>query len=417
MQNVLILSSVWLEPNSSAAGSRLLQLIKLFKTQNWRITYASTAVESDFAFDLSFIDVETIPIQINASNFDDFLLNRQPDIVIFDRFMIEEQFGWRVSEILPNTLRILDTEDLHCLRFARELALKTNKTFEEKALLKTDIAKREIASILRCDLSLIISKYEMSLLENVFKINLKLLHYIPFLLDEIRNTRFDEFPRFEERKHIYFVGNFFHKPNVDAVLYLKKEIWPILSKKLPNVELHIYGAYPNQKITQLHNEKERFLIKGRAKDINKISQQSKICLAPLRFGAGIKGKFIEAMQNGTPSVTTKIGSEAMHDNLDWSGAIANTINNIVNATVELYTNKTTWKKAQQNGATIINQCYNTKEHSDYLLQRIEDIKTHIEAHRLDNFYGAMLLHHTLKSTKYLSKWIEEKNKRIDDKNK
>lgn len=412
MQKVLIISSVWVEPNSSAAGSRMLQLIDFFKSQNWQINYTSTASKSDYAIDLSSLGVEISSISLNNSNFDDFITNLEPTIVLFDRFIVEEQFGWRVVENCPNAIRILDTEDLHCLRKTREIAIIENRSFKEIDLLKTEIAKREIASILRCDISLIISTYEIELLQNLFKINSELLHYVPFLLEELKTDFINQLPSFEEREHLYFVGNFLHKPNVDAALFLKNKIWEGLSKKLPNTEIHIYGAYATQQINELHNKKERFIIKGRIpkSKLPKVIQDSKICLAPLRFGAGIKGKFIEAMQNGTPSVTTNIGSEAMHQNLDWCGIIANKPNEIIEATYELYTDKNLWKKAQFNGINIINQVYPKKDHVNSLLQKIKVIQNNLVNHRLTNFMGEILQHHSFKSTKYLSKWIEAKNR-------
>ncbi len=406
---ILILSSVWVEPNSSAAGSRMLQLIEAFQTQNWHISYASTSAKSEFAFDLSILTIKSHTIELNNDNFNDFLLKINPNIIIFDRFIIEEQFGWRVAEILPNSLRILDTEDLHCLRKTREIAIKQKKEFSKNDLIKAAIAKREIASILRCDISLIISLYEIKLLTKLFKVDSKLLLYVPFLLDEINPNTIKKLPTFKDRENIYFIGNFLHQPNFDTVLYLKKEIWPTLSKKLPHVSLHIYGAYTSQKVNQLHNKKERFIIHGKINNANNAIQNSRICLAPIRFGAGLKGKFIEAMQNGTPSITTPIGAEAMYGDLDWCGRIATNSNDIINETVALYTTEILWKKAQQNGIEILNRLYNKKKYSKLLIHKINETQKNLEKHRMNNFFGALLHHHTLNSTKYLSKWIASKN--------
>ena len=311
--------------------------------------------------------------------------------------------------IIPNALRILDTEDLHCLRKARGIALKNKVTFQEIDILKTDIAKREIASILRCDLSLIISTYEMELLQNLFKIDENILFYLPFLLDNIKVNQRALLPRFSERNHFYFIGNFLHKPNYDAVLYLKTVIWPLISKNLPKAELHIYGAYPSQKVLQLNNAKERFIIKGKLDDIS-ILKNYKICLAPLRFGAGIKGKLLEAMQFGTPSITTTIGAESMHENLAWNGFIKNDPIDFSNAAVLLYNDEMAWYKFQKNGFKILNTIYDKNLFEDELIQKITEIHQNLSQHRVANFMGEMLHHHTLKSTKYLSKWIEEKNK-------
>ncbi|MFT6700143.1 MAG: hypothetical protein ACJAVD_001655, partial [Porticoccaceae bacterium] len=182
-QHVLIIGYVWVEPNSSAAGSRMLQLIEQFLKQNWKVTFASPAQKSKTAASLNSLGVDEISIELNNTSFDHFIKDLQPTIVLFDRFMMEEQFGWRVAENCPNAIRILDTEDLHFLRKTRHQQLKKVEEFTTDALLKSEDAKREIASILRCDVSLIISTFEMDLLKNIFKIDERILYYLPFLLD------------------------------------------------------------------------------------------------------------------------------------------------------------------------------------------------------------------------------------------
>ena len=184
MQKLLIIGTVWPEPKSSAAGSRMLQLINFFADTNFEIIFASVASESPFMFDLSEINVQTQAIEMNTDSFDLFIKNQNPSVVLFDRFITEEQFGWRVAENCPNSMRILDTEDLHCLRLARQFAIKENREFTNGDLF-SDVAKREIASIFRCDLSLIISEFEMNLLQNTFNVNADILHYLPFMLAEI----------------------------------------------------------------------------------------------------------------------------------------------------------------------------------------------------------------------------------------
>lgn len=409
-QNILIIGTVWPEPNSSAAGSRILQLIHLFLEQKWKITFASVASDSEHAFDVQALGVDKIKIDLNNKSFDEFVAKLQPSIVIFDRFMIEEQFGWRVAENSPDALRILDTIDLHCLRHARQSALKEKRVFVIEDLF-SDTAKREMASILRCDCSLIISDFEMKLLNDYFKIDSDLLHYIPFLLDKIEEKDKNEWPTFEERIHFVTIGNFIHEPNWNAVQYLKEELWPLIRKQLPSAELHIYGAYASQKVNELNNVKEGFLIKGRAEDAMQVVRKAKICLAPLRFGAGIKGKLVEAMQCGTPSVTTDVGAEGMHGEYNWNGIIANTPQEIADAAVKLYSNKVLWEKSQKNGIKIINNFYSKETHGAKFIWQILNLQKNLKQHRLKNFIGAMLMHHTISSTKYMSKWIEEKGKR------
>nr|WP_314898448.1 glycosyltransferase family 4 protein [uncultured Flavobacterium sp.] len=410
VQKLLIIGFVWPEPNSSAAGGRMMQLISLFKAQGFSITFVSPAQDSDFMVDLEKCGVDKKSIELNNSSFDVFIKELNPTVVLFDRFMMEEQFGWRVAENCPDALRLLDTEDLHCLRLARQKAFKEKRPFNVTDLFPEDVAKREIASILRCDLSLMISEFEMELLESAFKIDKALLHYLPFLLEPIDSTEIQELPSFEERKNFIFIGNFLHEPNWNAVQYLKETIWPLIKKQLPEAILHIYGAYPSQKVLQLHNNKEGFLIMGRAIDAQDVVKNSRVVLAPLRFGAGIKGKLLEAMQCGTPSVTTFIGSESMHDDLPWNGFVVDSVADFADAAVRLCQDKTIWLKAQQNGITIINQRYLKELFKDDFAKKVKMLQSDLQKHRLTNFMGAMLQHHTLNSTKYMSRWIEVKNK-------
>lgn len=409
-KKLLIIGFVWPEPNSSAAGGRMMQLISIFKENGFTITFASPALDSDFMVDLSEFGVEKKAIELNNSSFDAFIVELNPDVVLFDRFMIEEQFGWRVAENCPKAIRLLDTEDLHCLRTARQKAFKENRTFGLNDLLSEEVAKREIASILRCDLSFIISEFEMNVLKEVFKIDSDLLHYLPFLVYEMSDLDLLKLPLFAERENFVFIGNFFHEPNWNTVQYLKETIWPLIKKQFPEAVLEVYGAYPSQKVLQLHQPKNGFFIMGRAADANEVVKNSRVVLAPIRFGAGLKGKLLEAMQCGTPSVTTTIGSEAMHANLPWNGFISDDIEVFAKKAVELYQDENLWKQSQKNGVTIVNECYQLNKYSTVLIAKVNSLLQDSENHRLHNFMGSLLQHHTLRSTKYMAKWIEAKNK-------
>lgn len=410
LRKLLIIGFVWPEPNSSAAGGRMMQLISVFKATGFEITFASPAMDSDFMENLEAAGVCKKNIQLNSASFDEFLVALNPDVVLFDRFMIEEQFGWRVAENCPRAIRLLDTEDLHCLRTARQKAFKENRNFVNTDLLNEEVAKREIASILRCDLALIISKFEMELLQTVFKIDDSLLFYLPFLVKKMDEKSLLTLPSFEERNNFVFIGNFLHEPNWNTVQYLKETIWPLIKSQFPEAVLEVYGAYPSQKVLQLHQPKNGFLIKGRAVDAVEVVKKARIVLAPIRFGAGLKGKLLEAMQCGTPSVTTTIGAEAMHENLEWNGAILDHPEDFAKAACELYNDIVKWQEAQLNGLAIINDCYQTEQFSYDLIQVVVKLIEHPEEHRLKNFLGNLLQYHTLRSTKYMAKWIEAKNK-------
>ncbi len=408
-QKILFIGLVWPEPTSSAAGTRIIQLVKLFLANGDEVHFASAAAVGEFSFDLERIGVKTHAITLNDSAFDTWISKLSPSIVVFDRFMIEEQYGWRVNQECPNALRILDTEDLHFLRQARQIAVKADRVLHEDDLYN-DITKREIAAILRCDLSLIISEEEMKILQTQFKIDAAVLHYLPFLEKEITTSETENWLTFNERADFVFIGNFLHAPNWHTVQFLKTKIWPLLRKRLPQAKLHIYGAYISYKVLQLHNPNENFIIAGRAEDARATIAKHKVLLAPIQSGAGVKGKFIDAMQVGTPTVTTTIGAEAMKGNLNWNGAIADDVQDFVDQAATLYHDEHLWTIAQQNGIEIINQRYAKQRFEDVLISALNNLKADLIKHRQQNFLGEILNQQMLQSTKYMSLWIEEKNR-------
>ena len=410
---MLIIGLVWPEPTSSAAGTRMIQLINLFRSENYTITFACAASKSEHSFPLSDLGVEEVEIQLNDESFNTFVKSLAPDVVMFDRYMVEEQYGWRVSAECPNAIKVLDTEDLHFLRYARQEAVKKGIEFSNQ-MLYSDHAKREIASILRCDVSLMISKEEIDILIQQFNIHPSLLYYLPFLEQPIQEEKIESWKSFDERAHFMFIGNFIHEPNWNCVQYLKQVIWPVLRKELPKAELHIYGAYASQKVEQLHNPKERFFIKGRAVDAQRTMEQYKVLLAPIQYGAGVKGKFVDAMQSGTPNVTTPIGAEAMQKGLSWNGFVARNDDELISQAVTLYQNEEVWKFAQHNGIALLNQNYAMENYKEDFLAYFEAISKYLDLHRQQNFMGQILQHHYNQGTKYMSLWIEQKNKKSSE---
>lgn len=405
-QKILIIGFVWPEPKSSAAGSRMMQLIDLFQNRNFEIVFASTACNFEFSENLEKLGLQIKTIVLNESSFDEFISKLNPAFVLFDRFMVEEQFGWRVAQCCPNALRILDLEDLHFLRIARQNCVKENRKFQMDDLY-CESAKREIASIIRCDLTLVISDFEMKLLQKQFKIDQRILFYLPLFAQKYNG----KVPSFEDRNDFIFIGNFLHEPNWDAVKYLSKEIWPMIHEHIPQAKMKIYGAYATQKVLQLHQTKNNFLIEGRVEDVSKVLLRAKVLLAPLRFGAGIKGKLMGAMEYGLPSITTDIGREGMQFDESWNGFIENEVDAFAKAAIELFTDEEKWYVAQQNGYEIVNKKFQKGTFVDSFFDYVTSVRENLKYHRNKNFFGQILLHHTLSSTKYLSKWIEEKNKK------
>lgn len=400
-----------------------MQLIDCFLEHGWQITFASAASEGEHKADLAALGISEMPIELNNSSFDAFISALQPDVVLFDQFLMEEQFGWRVEKHAPDALRVLETCDLQSMRHSRHQILKEllkdgisadgygelfaapdARLFMRMAV--TDLAQRELASFYRCDLSLVVSDVEINLLTEHFKLPAQLLHWCPLMLRDIPHSG----RGFVERAHFLTIGNFRHAPNWDAVLWLKNTLWPLIRQQLPAAQLHVYGAYTPPKATALHNAAQGFHIMDRADDALQVLAAARVSLAPLRFGAGIKGKVMDAMISGTPTVTTPVGAEAMHGELPFPGAVAGDAQALADHAVRLYKDQALWEQAQRAGWQVLQARFAHQQHCASLIERINQLRDNLAAHRTANFTGAMLRHHQHKSTQYMSQWIEAKNR-------
>lgn len=420
---LLVIGYVWPEPGSSAAGSRMMQLIQAFQADGYRVVFASPAEESTHAVALEQYQIEAHRILLNCSSFNDWVNTLQPDVVMFDRFMMEEQFGWRVEQSCPKAIRVLDMEDVHSLREARWKAVKQRVEAASLSLpALTDelafstLAIREVASIWRCDLTLVISEAEMQWLQDRYQLPASLLSYTPFMLSHTsfmkapteRENEQRIVPGFAERQHFVSIGNFRHAPNWDAVRLLKEQVWPAIRKRMPDAELHIYGGYPPKKATDLHNPKQGFLVKGWADDAQAVVRNARVMLAPLRFGAGLKGKLIDAAQCGTPAVTTPVGAEGMYSHATQAAVVCDTTADFIEQAVRLYQGETDWQLLSEAGQRLVPERFGIEPHRQALQARVAAIRNNPAEHRQAHFYGLMLRHHSMKSTQYMSQWIEAK---------
>ncbi len=405
MTTTLIIGATIPEPTTTAAGTRMMQLIGLFQEAGYNVIFATTAEPTPRSFPLAEIGVQLQEIVLNDESFDVYIHSLNPKLVVFDRFFTEEQFGWRVTEQCPGAIQILDTQDLHFLRTARENLKPDDGRLEELDLV-SDTALRELSGIFRCDLTLIISRAEMQLLIKKFGVQPDLLVYLPFIFESPTAKN----PGYEARKDFITIGNFHHKPNKDAVFWLKEEIWPLIRQKLPQAVLNVYGDYAPPEVKAMHSTKEGFLIKGWTPDVDEVMKSSRVNLAPLRFGAGLKGKIFDAMRTGTPSVSTSVGAEGITSEEEFPGFIANSANEFARRAIELYTAEESWEFAGERCSRVLSTRFNRDTFVEEFKIRLADLQNDLPGHRNRNIIGRILRYNSMKATKYLSKWIAEKNK-------
>jgi glycosyltransferase involved in cell wall biosynthesis len=395
---------VWPEPRSSAAGWHFNSLLRVFRDAGWRVSFGSPAAPGPLHEGLSELDISTHRLAVNCESFDALMASEAPDVVLFDRFVTEEQFGWRVAEQLPRAVRVLDTEDLHCLRGSRERALRAGISWSE-ALLHHPLTYREVASILRSDLALVLSDFEIELLTRALGVPASQLVHTPFLLD----SSVTPVPRFEEREGFVWLGGFLHGPNVDSVTWLAQELWPALRARAPVATVRIYGSHAGAEVLRLHQPERGFFVEGWCADAPAELRRARVLLAPLRYGAGLKGKIAEAMLTGTPTCTTSVGAEGMAEAGAFPGAVEDVPHAFVEAALRLHFDANAWDIASAQCDTVLRERFAADATAARLLSAVEGALVALDAHRGRHFLGAMLRHHTLQSTRYLAKWIVAKN--------
>lgn len=398
---------VWPEPQSSAAGVRTYALLKALQAHGYALTAVSPSAPSPWSEKLNALGVATLTCDPNASPATDARLGGlSPSLVVYDRFVMEEQFGWRARGFWPGALHLVDTQDLHSLRRARErLAAKgvTGDGLLHPSLdeLGEDLL-RELASLYRADAALVVSSFEETLLKEMGYPSNRLLH-LPF------PTRADEeVAPFHQRSGFCFLGNYRHPPNLDGVRWLASSLWPAVRSALPSAELHLYGAYPPAEISR-HKGEQGIFAHGPVADHRAALRRHRALLAPLRFGAGIKGKVLEAFGTGTPVAGTALSFEGMGPGCP--GLVAEEKDSFAQACRAVHEEGGIWAKESIGGIRFAKEHLGEKLLERKFLDFVDDKTRDLRALRARDLTGAMLRHHQANASRYFSRWIEAKNRK------
>ena len=401
----------WPESKTTAAGVRMMQLLHFFVKNYEHVHFASAAASTNKADDLESLGIQTHSILLNSNSFDQWIDGLNPELVVFDRFMVEEQFSWRVRKAAPEAILMLNTEDLHSLREAREKAHDLGQTFSAGHWREHLTTSREIGSLLRCDLNLFVSSFEMAWLKRELIQLEPFCELVPFMYPELTQKQLAELPGFEQRTGFVFIGTGKHKPNQDAIHWLITEIWPLILKQLPQASLEIVGDYWTDQNSRILKKTEGVRFTGQIHDLNSFLAEKRVNVLPLRYGAGIKGKLAEGMRAGCVAITTDQGVEGLLDGLGFPGICINSAQEFAANAVALYLNKSRWEQLVHKIPDFFNANWSEDQGHQILASRIN--RLHLEYRRLrkNNVLQQTILHHRLRSTEYLSRYIELKNQK------
>ncbi|MBD3862525.1 glycosyltransferase family 4 protein [Olleya marilimosa] len=354
-KNVLIIDEIIPEFNKDSGSRRLTEIIKLLLKNKVSVFLIADLKQykykSDYIKKFKDLGVNVYQPSIDQKGQlvtkEDFikLITPKIDVAWLHRPTIFSKFQSLVKTANPNIKLVFDMVDFHYVRLLREYELNKDEALKAEA---EKFLKIELENCKNADVVIAISTTDKELLKQHFNTNEKVV-----LISNIHQhiDKSDKFNSFEKRNDLLFVGSFRHDPNSDAVKYLKENIMPLVWKVIPDLKVNIIGSYITDDIEALASD--RFKLLGFVDDLDAVINTTKLFVAPLRFGAGIKGKIGQSLEHSLPLVTTNVGAEGFDFGEQTNVMIANNAEAIAQKVIDLYTNKILWEEASNSCKTIL----------------------------------------------------------------
>jgi GT2 family glycosyltransferase/SAM-dependent methyltransferase/glycosyltransferase involved in cell wall biosynthesis len=340
-RRVLVLDHCTPTPNQDAGSVTAFNTMLLLREMNFQVTFIP---EDNFAYIPEYtmalqragIEVLYSPYVTSTKQHLKECLDRY-DLAFLFRPAVLEKHIKDIRKYCPKAKVVYHTVDLHFLRLLREGELWADPRKIAAARKMQDI---EIANIFAADASIVHSTSEMEVLRSLAP--QAKIHVFPLILNVSDETSADS-----GRSGVVFVGGYQHSPNIDAVKYFAKEVMPLLRRKLKNFSFFIVGSNPPPDVTGLASADIKVL--GFVEDLNFLLSKMRVSVAPLRFGAGIKGKIGTAMAAGLPVVATPVAAEGMSLTHGENIIIAEDPEALAQAITEVYTDDGMWKGLSKKG--------------------------------------------------------------------
>jgi len=345
---VLIVDAYVPEPDQDSGSVRLVNLMRLLVAAGWKVIFApdNRAYVPKYTAELQQIGVEVLYHPTYRDPIDWLKRNgARLDAAIVLRHYIAVSYVPLFRQHAPRARVIFDTVDLHYLREQRLAELNGDAELA-RAAAKTKA--QELKLVRECDVTLVVSPVERELLA---------LEAPGARVDVLSNVHEINGARrpFAERRDIWFVGGFQHPPNVDAMQWFVREVWPRIAERLPGARFHIVGSKMPDAVRELASE--RVVAHGHVPDIAPFLDGCRISVAPLRYGAGVKGKVNQSMAHGQPVVATAIAVEGMNVEPGSDALVADTAEAFADAVVTLYHDEALWQRLSAAGVRNVERLF------------------------------------------------------------
>lgn len=345
-KTIVFLSGNMPTPDKDSGSNRIKEIILSFKDLGYNCIICTKNAYRTDKYVKYFSDLEIIIyVETNRhKNYFDFLksIPKVDYVWHYGPNTLKDNLN-KTSKLLPKSKSIFDMVDIHFLRYQRAIKLEPTRISFRKKYKKYFNIETKLAQEANYIIS--ISDIEKKIMtEYVDATKLITISNIHYPKIEKGNAL-----AFEKREDILFIGSA-HTPNIDALYYLYNEIMPIVWEKLPEVKVNIIGNINNE-ISDINHP--NIIFKGYVPDIESIFNNNKMMIAPLRYGAGVKGKVGQAFEYYLPVVTSSIGAEGMHLVHNENALIEDTKEGFAKAILDLYTNEALWKKLQDNSESSL----------------------------------------------------------------
>jgi O-antigen biosynthesis protein len=339
-KNILVIDHHLPMPDCDSGSLRMFQILKLLHQLGHRVTFIpdNFAKLHPYAGDLQKRGIEVL-YHPYVKKVRDYLISRGSDFdaVVLSRYNFACKHMRDVRQFAPQSRIIFDTVDLHSLRAHREAEINTDPEAREKARQKEEL---EYDLIAQADETWVTSSVEQKLLQE--KWPEKSIQLVSNIVDIPGSST-----PFELRRDFLFIGGFQHAPNTDAVLFFLKKVYPIIKERLRDTRFYIIGDKTPPEVVALANE--NVVITGLQRDVRPFFENVRLSVAPLRFGAGVKGKINQSMAWGVPVVATSMAVEGMALTSGEDVLVADEPEEFARALIELYESEELWNRLSENG--------------------------------------------------------------------
>ena len=348
---ILVIDAYTPEPDQDSGSLRLSYLLDCFLSLGYGVTFFADnrGHAGAYTTNLQQAGVEVI-YNPWLDPLHDFFSERgsEFDFVMISRHYVAANYVSLLQRYCPDAKFIFDTVDLHYLREERLAQLEDSPALRRVA---AQTRRSELAVIAAADATLVVSPVEKTVLEQAApeaKIN---------VISNVHEVTGSQRP-WSERKDIFFVGGYQHPPNVDAATWFVSSIWPLVHEQLPEIQFHLIGSKANEQVSSLHGDGVQF--HGFVKSLEPWLDGCRLAVAPLRYGAGVKGKVNLSMSRGQPVVATPMAVEGIFAKPGEDILVAENAEEFAAEIVRLYRDEQLWNRISVAGLENVRQYFSVE---------------------------------------------------------